>query len=128
MRDEEAILMGIGAGINKYFESAQQDLTVQTTVTVAHGLGAVPKMVSAYAVCVTATAGFNVGDRIELPPTQSTGYTTGNGTSCGLSIKFDGTSLVASIAIGGVYVIRPDNYASTNIANANFKLVLKAAA
>lgn len=68
------------------FESTQQTITTAGALTLAHGLGRVPKEVWANFVCLTAEAGYSIGDVVVNP-----GYNI-NG-SRGFSCVVDSTNL-----------------------------------
>lgn len=48
------------------FESAQLTYANDTTASIAHGLGAIPKYVDIFAVCLTAQGGLAVGDVLRV--------------------------------------------------------------
>jgi hypothetical protein len=55
---------GGGGGVNPYTESAETTYESSSTVTIAHGLGVVPKDWRVVYRCKTAEAGYSVGDEI----------------------------------------------------------------
>lgn len=48
------------------YESPQQTITANSTITLAHGLGAKPEVYALYAVCNTADLGYAVGEEIPI--------------------------------------------------------------
>ncbi len=54
-------------GFISMFESPPQAISDYVNYSFAHGLGAVPKMVTLHAVCVTPELGFAAGDEIPIP-------------------------------------------------------------
>lgn len=130
MRDEEAILMGLlPNGVSKYYESPAQDMSPGASLQLAHGLGAVPKLINAHLVCINATAGWLVGDRIEYP---TAGFTYHNGTSAfsaGISVYSDATNVYVRMASDmPAVLLNKASGALGNVGHANFRLVLSAAA
>lgn len=55
---------GTGIVAMSYAESSQNSITTNFTWT--HGLGGTPDLVMAYAVCVTTSSGYAVGDRLPI--------------------------------------------------------------
>lgn len=81
--------------------------------TFAHGLGAAPKRWGAYAICVTASGDFAVGDTID--------FSTDNGYSILTTVAANATSVKFGLSSGTLYA----GPSFANIAgSANFKLVL----
>ncbi|MFV1941319.1 hypothetical protein VPH49_10910 [Pseudomonas luteola] len=86
--------------ISKYFESTQQTLTAGGILTISHGLGANPKLISAVLVCKTASSGYAVGDRVEIS-TSAGAYLMGSSSQprfTGLSVSSNTTILKVLIA------------------------------
>lgn len=109
--------------ITKGFVSDQQALTTNGLLTISHGLGEVPKVVTANLICAIATAGYSVGDVIDFP--TSVGY---NGT--GMNVIKDATNL--TIRFGSTLASTPimnkssGGVLTTISAPANWKLVVGA--
>lgn len=55
------------------FESAEQTITNGSTVTIAHGLGAIPKLIQGILRCKTAQSPYSVGDEVVAPTIYSSG-------------------------------------------------------
>jgi hypothetical protein len=72
------------------FTSTDQTITDSGTLTLAHGLGAVPKLVQHYLVCQTANNGWAIGD-VVTPMECSQGNPTNGGI--GVAVKVDATNL-----------------------------------
>lgn len=51
-------------GLSKYYESLEQVITSGGLLTLPHGLGAVPKLVTGELVCKTAEQGYSIGQII----------------------------------------------------------------
>lgn len=85
----------------KSFTSAAQTPAVNTTYTLAHSLGATPKLVLAYIKCTTGEINWSVGDEIWIP--------VGVGSSSGpygLTVKRDSTNVIVKTCDGsfiGIY-------------------------
>lgn len=114
----------VGDGV-KYFESAQQQLGGTTAISVAHGLGAMPKGVSAFIVCTTAEGGFAVGDRVEINPSAYSWYSGGN-MQCGISIKADQSSVTFRSGNNITLLSQTSNGGYFIITNSNWRLVMRA--
>ncbi len=87
-----------------------------TKSTVAHGLGATPAFVIAYAECLTAEQGYSIGDRISLVDTGSTN---------GWHVEWDATNTVIlanSSALAAVNKTTPAG--AISLTAANWKLVV----
>lgn len=82
------------AALTKYFESAEQTITVAGLLTLAHGFGVMPKAFQLLLVCKTAEDGFAVNDELLLGPAEAT-MSSG---SRGISLVPDATNL--NIRIG----------------------------
>jgi hypothetical protein len=81
--------------------------------TFAHGLGAAPKRWGAYAICVTASGDFVVGDMID--------FSTDNGYTINTTVAANATSVKFGLSSGTLYA----GPSFANIAgSADFKLVL----
>ena len=108
----------------KSFESAQQTITSGALVTVAHGLGAQPKLYGAYLQCVTAERGYSVGQ--EIPATIS----NANTNSVALNpFSADATNIYFRYSNNGSCFEANDfgsGGGANNLTNANWKLVLRA--
>ena len=72
------------------FVSTDQTITDGGTLTIAHGLGAVPKFVQHFLVCQTANNGWAVND-VVTPMEVSQGNPTNGGI--GVCVKVDATNL-----------------------------------
>ncbi|MBZ8133214.1 hypothetical protein [Afifella sp. IM 167] len=90
--DAAKVLTGAGSWATRVFKSeyasAPQIITTSGSLTLAHGLGAVPKLVVAELVCGTAEHGYSVGDIVPIfsPGGTATG-TTDNPTSNAVFVK-----------------------------------------
>lgn len=78
-----------------FFTSTDQTITSGGTLTLAHGLGAVPKMAQVFLVCQTANNGYSVGD-VVTPVDISI-----NAADKGCVMKVDATNVTVYIASAG---------------------------
>lgn len=78
-----------------FFESAQIALPVSAVVSAAHGFGQKPKRMQLVLVCVTAEAGYAIGDEIDI----TSGAFTTSGAQ-GTSNSSDATNIY--LAAGGI--------------------------
>lgn len=127
----QALLMNAGATapswatlpFTKSFESAQQTITSAGALTIAHSLGASPKLVVAALQCVTAENGYAIGEEV----TMEIGKHDGS-PARGLSVKVDATNLTVRYASdsGCLEYIHGTTGNNVALTNANWKLVLRA--
>lgn len=111
------------AGSSRSFTSAEQTLTASNLYTLAHSLGAVPKLIDARIICKTAHDIFSVGDEL-----QNFVYINGSDEG-GVVVWADATNIYCrqnsdnSIA----YYNAAGSLARTSSAQtANFKLIVRA--
>lgn len=90
-------------------------LTVDTTYTNAHGLGATPTIVQAYLECSTIDGNFAVGDRILL---GEKGVTANN---FGATVIANATNIVVALD-GGFYAVDPSTNALASLTVGSWKL------
>lgn len=112
------------------FKSSNQNIVNSTTLTLAHGLGAIPTLVFVSIICVTNDTGTGnvVGD---IVPLGFIGYAVSGVGNFGISGKYDATNVYLNTAQGGIQIISnstgsPSAYASTIITNANWKYIATA--
>jgi len=94
---KEGFLASLGLDtvpFTKSYESAEQTITSGGSLTLAHGLGAVPKLVLASIKCTSADSGYSVGDEVFVNPGVSSLW---EGPARGLAIQFDSTNIVVRI-------------------------------
>lgn len=109
--------------ITKYYESPAQTIVVNGSFSLTHGLGIMPKAISAYLVCQTDFAGYTAGERVEWPISFQT---RGDANSSGAILSFTATTLSIRFGSGaGPVLIRKDNGGAFD-ASTNFKIVLRA--
>lgn len=112
------------AVFTKAYESQPQTITTSGTLTLAHGLGGAPKTVHAFLECVIDQFGYVVGDVFSINQNVN-GVANG---SYGHSIICDDTNLRVQFgfATPTYQAVNRTNGAINSLANANFKLILRA--
>ena len=104
------------------YNSGEQSITAGGGLTLAHGLGTVPKLLSAALVCKVAEAGYAIGDVVYQAPSPSdvTGY--------GVSVRYDSTNLYPKFASSAsvFYIMNKTTGAATLISLSNWKIIFYA--
>lgn len=83
--------LAAAVGVGQVFESSEQAIAYSDDISVAHGLGSVPRMVLAVLRCKTTDLGYAVGDEVSMPVSRSGGdqatYTLfANSTNIGMAM------------------------------------------
>jgi hypothetical protein len=108
------------------FTSAEQTITQAGSLTIAHGLGAVPKFLTAELICKTAELNYSIND---IAPIATSGdIDSGSNLVFGMSTVIDATNIRIQ------YANRADTFRimnkttgnSGNITPANWKIVVRA--
>ena len=115
-----------GSPISEYFESSRQSATAGASFSVQHGLGVVPKIISAYIVCVSPEQGYSAGDMVEVATSPKVSYRQSTSAS-GLNVYFNSTSLICQIA-NAFEILGKGNTTFVSIDASKWSLVLRAAA
>lgn len=109
---------------SRAFETSQQTITSDGDLSIAHGLGVIPKQVTAFLVCQTAELGYSVGDWLAI----GNHYGEFGGTAHkGQMIIVDSTNIKIHYGDDGASVYRIMSWVTrvvSNITNANWKLVV----
>jgi hypothetical protein len=112
--------------LTKEFVSAPQTIVWGGGLTLPHGLGVKPKLVTAYLVCTVATGNFAVGDETfwQLDYEQANSALVIFGFTC----KRDVTNLIVRISGSGIFLQDPVTSAiiTSQTVNTNFKIVFEA--
>ncbi|UVK37631.1 hypothetical protein LHFGNBLO_004696 [Mesorhizobium sp. AR10] len=113
-----------GAHLQSAYESPQQTIAAAGALTLAHGLGAKPKLCLAVLQCTTAEIGYSIGDEVFISPSHH----GEGGLSRGLSIVPDATNINIRYASANptFIVIRKDTGVTAVATNANWRLVIRA--
>lgn len=86
------------------YASTGQTITSGGTLTLAHGLGATPRMIQGYLKCTTADLNYSVGDEVPVSGGQEA---YGSTVSVGVSIVWDSTNLTVRFGsnAGGAFAV-----------------------
>lgn len=76
---------------SKEYQSTGQTMVSGGLLTLAHGLGAEPKLIRLYAVNTTAEHGYAIGEKFDITAIMSRGTTNQNAR--GFAVKFDNTNI-----------------------------------
>jgi hypothetical protein len=107
-------------GFSDFYESTPQTIAANTQLTLAHGLGRKPVLVSVVLQCVTAQLAYSVSDEVYVNLTHDQG-----GTASNFSIVPDTTNI--NIRVGNaISILAKDNSAGTSITFTNWRLVVRA--
>lgn len=112
----------------KEYVSPQQTMTPGGLISLSHGLGATPKLVTYEYVCVTAADGYSVGDVVEVAYSDYSTTVTSN-LQLGLFNTKNNTTLSIRIGANGppVMAIKSTGAtANTASTTTNFRLVVRA--
>jgi len=110
----------------RVYESGQQTWTSAGALTLAHGLGAVPKLCQAFIVCISADSGYSAGAEVPL----GHGFSTYDAKR-GLSMHYDNTNIYIRFGSGvdGADAARIPNGATgadVGFTHAKWKLIVRA--
>jgi hypothetical protein len=100
------------------FESSNQTVTPNSTLNVAHGLGARPKMFDVVLRCVTGEAGFSTNDEASIIQTVP-------GTSV-INISADATNVIIGYTGASTQVLHKTTQVATTITSGNWAFVVRA--
>lgn len=106
------------------FTSTDQTITAGGTLTLAHGLGAVPFTTDFYLVCQTGEHNYTAGDIVKA----NLGQSTASVDSCGVAVIVDATNIVLRFGSEASTFKGLDKTAGTGVdfTNANWLLRVKA--
>lgn len=106
------------ASLGTYFQSADQTVTPNSSLAVAHGLGAKPRLYTVVLKCATAEANYSVGDEAEILQTVP-------GVSV-IALAVDATNVRINYTGANTQVLNKTTQVSTTITSANWKFVVRA--
>lgn len=108
----------------KMYESPEQTITAGALITLAHGLGAKPKLISLELVCKAAEHGYSVGDCITVP-SQAGGYSTSN---YGCTTRLDATNINLRFGsqVTATFLILNSSGTNFGATNTNWRLIVRA--
>ena len=103
--------------------SPQQAVSNAAQITLSHGLGVAPKLVTYEYVCINADCGYSPGD-VVLPDYDSN---PGVGSTAGIQIsKIGATQLHVAIGANGLVFMTKTTGVTTAAVMANWRLVVRA--
>ncbi|ADZ72398.1 hypothetical protein [Polymorphum gilvum] len=110
--------------ITKAYVSPEQTITSGGLLTLAHGLGAQPKIMTAELVCKAAEHGYSVGQILSI----NIGINAANALAAGLSVVPYPTTVEVRYgsAASAVQLLDKSTGAVANATNANWRLVVRA--
>lgn len=108
----------------KSFESTNQTITAAGLLTLAHGLGAAPKLVLAELVCTTSELNWGVGDRQVI----ACGAGADSAANRGMAVYHDATNVYVRFgsAASPIVVNNKTSGATAAITLASWRLVIRA--
>lgn len=109
------------------FESTQQTITPAGSLTLAHGLGAQPKLYLAALQCTTADIGYSIGDEVLVNPNANPTDSSDRNDQ-GVSLVPDATNINVRFGSDTLVfaIIRKDTGDSESITPASWRLVARA--
>lgn len=119
-----AIHLNAAAGASTFsaaFTSSDQTITAAGSLTIAHGLGTAPTLVTARLKCTTAEYGHSVGDVVEVG--VGSAY---QGTDRGMSVIADATNVNIRFGASNPTVAHKTTGVQSSITPASWKLIIKA--
>lgn len=114
------------AALTQEYVSADQTIVAGGLLTLSHGLGVVPKIVTLEYVCTGATDGYSIGDVVDF---CNFNYDHTDGASTGFSTVKTTTELLIRCGSGGpAFIPAKSSGAAVAVANIapNFKLIARA--
>lgn len=112
---------------SKEYTSAGQPIVPSSVVTLTHGLGTNPKLITAYLQCTSPNLNYAVGDKVCVP--IGVIWPGADANTTGISVHFTPTSLSLAFAprAGGTFFILDKTSGTlTPITNASWQLYIKA--
>jgi hypothetical protein len=104
------------------FTSTEQSITAGGALTIAHGLGAAPKMVQFFIKAQSSVLGYSTGDEVEI---SVNGMVT---TNYGVTYTKDATNVNVRFGsnAASMYILRFDTGAAAAITNSDWRLIVRA--
>jgi hypothetical protein len=106
----------------KQFDSAQQTITSGGGITVAHGFGALPKLIQILLICTTADAGYSIGDVV---PVAFNGPANNN-NSVGATYDTTNINLRYGTNVSVFTYTHKSTGASTALVNGSWRMIVRA--
>ena len=111
------------AAVANGYDSGNITFTNGSTITISHGLGAMPKRVELSCVCVSNYAFWVAGDEVVLGAGANS---VGDQADCGVSLIKTSSIFKLTIGVSGPTAHRIDTHKSHVMAPSNFKLRVRA--
>jgi len=108
-----------GVGMHKSFESAKQTVTPASTLSVAHGLGVVPRLFQVVLKCETGELNYSAGDEVSC----NFNFVSGVGV---IQASADATNVVINYSGASTSVLNKSTQAQTPITSGNWRFVVRA--
>ena len=110
------------------YDSGNQTISLGGLLTLAHSLGAKPKMVQFFAVCLTAENNYNIGDEVVLSSMGNTFVGAGSSSLGGFMAMVDATNITIRFAsaAGPIYGFDKTTGGLVGFTNANWAFVARA--
>lgn len=107
------------------FKSAQQTIVFGSRYTIAHGLGAVPRLdrIAVTMKCVASEKNYEVGDEIAAPTVAHFSSSAGG---FGGHIQADATNVYYDLGANGIFIGDETNFTSSTITPANWEIYIHA--
>lgn len=103
-----------------YYDSGEQTITAAGTLTLAHGLGGVPKGCQAFLKCVTGEGNYSAGHIILVSPDAAS-------NERGVQIRTDdATNLILRYGLAGWEILNATTGGIFGITPANWRLIVRA--
>lgn len=116
-------LEGIGKPFTEGYKSAGQTIVPGGSLTLAHGLGAVPKLSSYQLVCIAADSGYAAGDVVDVGGSSTLGSST---AAQGFQSRLTSTSIIVRCGDIAPFVLHGSTGARAQISPANWRLLVRA--
>lgn len=110
------------------YDSGEQTISTSGQLVLAHGLGAVPKMVMFTAKCTTGELGFSVGDELYLGGSGNSYNGAGSSNRQGFSATLDATNITIRFSdeTAALGTIRKDTGDFGGMTNSNWSFIARA--
>lgn len=119
----DTLYVPAAVSLTKYYASGNQTWVAGSTLTLAHGMGIAPKIITYKLVNLTAENGYSVGDVVVINPMWNRADTT----PVGFTPRVDATNIVIAFNGTSTHALMPKTGGSiVNTTPANWALVLEA--
>lgn len=108
-----------GLGLYRFFESTDQTVTPNSTLNVAHGLGARPKMFTVTLKCVTPEFNYAAGDEVFFSYNYIAGVSV-------IQASADATNVIINYTGANTRVLNKTAQVEQTITSANWRFVVRA--